>query len=173
MACRIPVTKLVIAVDAVRRGRGGPFVAAAVAYQLPTHEPLFRFTDGRGVQRSEYLLRKPGTLKPVLVSAVTSYLNKVSLATGKYCLARAKAPKDARVARLVAMYWAVHKVTDRIRHFRSEELREASVYLLVSGTEKLQSKLFARVTQFARPSEEDWRLQGARFQAFYAFPEVT
>lgn len=172
MACRIPVTQLVIAVDAVRRGRGGPFVAAAVAYQLPTHEPLFRFTDGRGAQRSEYLLRKPGALKPALVSAVSSYLNRVSLATGKYCLSREKAPKSARTARLLAMYWAVHKVTDRIRHFRSEELREASVYLLVAGTEKLQSKQFAHVVQFACSSEEDWRLQGARFQALHAFPEV-
>lgn len=167
------MTTIVIAVDAVRRGRGGPFVAAAVAYQLPTHEPLFRFVDGRGVQRSEHLLRKPGLLKPVLVAAVLSYLNRTCLATGKYSLPREKAPKDTRTSRLLAMYWAVHKVTDRIRHFRSEELREATVYLLVAGAEKLQSRRFAHVTQAACATDADWRLQGARFQARYAFPEVT
>lgn len=148
-------------------------MAAAVAYQPPTHEPLFRFTDGRGVHRSEFLLRKPGTLKPALTLTVLSYLNRVTLATGKYCLPPDKAPRDARTARLLAMYWAVRKVTDRIRHFRSENLRDATVHLLVAGNECLHTRHFSRVTQTACPTESDWRLQGARFQAFYAFPEVS
>ncbi len=167
------MTQLVIAVDAVRRGRGGPFVAAAVAYHLPTHEPLFHFTDGRGAHREEYLLRKPEALKPVLVGAISAYLNQVALASSKYCLSRDKAPKDARMARLLAMFWAVRKVTDRIRHFRSEELRDARVYLLVAGHEKMQTQQFQRVPQCTCATEDDWRLQAARFQAFYAFPELS
>lgn len=167
--------KLVIAVDAVRRGRSGPFVAAAVAYRKQTAEPLFHYTDGRGVPRDEYLFQHLDRIKPRQASALTSFLRKTCVASVPYCFNLVKA-QDPKVARLVAMFWAVRKLTDRLRHLHLDELEgitPADMRLIVAGPQILTTAHFSRITQHSCPDGHDWHVRAARFCAMTAFPQIS
>jgi len=170
-----PVTgKLVIAVDAVRRGRGGPFVAAALAYVRRSLEPQFRFTDGRGTVREEFLLRRDRPVPPHQVLGLSLYIRASTVAAVPYRLPPEKAPRDPEAARLVAMFWAVRKLSDRLKHCHRrvlEGLSFADLQLVVAGKHHLVTHHFEHVPQVVCPDGSDWRVRAARFYAANAFQE--
>lgn len=168
------MTDLVIAVDGIRRGRGGPFVAAAVAFHEPRAEPRFHFVDGRGVRREAYLFRRPELVKEHQVRPLAVYIRRETLGVAAYCLNKTKAPKNADEARLLSMFWAVKKLADRLRHHHGgEELRDKTLRLLVGGPHLLNTRHFEKIAQHTCMTSADWRLQVAQFTAYTAFPELT
>jgi len=164
--------KLVIAVDVVRRGRSGPYVAAAIAYRENATEPLFRYTDGRGALCEEYLFRQPEKIKQRQSPGIRHYLNKTTVAITPYRLPPEKAPRDSTVARLMAMLFAVKKLAERLKHCCGADLEGLDyddLHLVVAGEHRIETRQFAKIRQTVAGPGNDWRTQAAKYIAHNSF----